>query len=79
MDFLTNILAGLFDKFKAGNPKLAAFIMLLLGSIIYWVDNGLGAIIGVDLLPYAKWVSVILLALQGSRTTGYLAEKNQKK
>jgi hypothetical protein len=78
MDFITKILAQLFEKFKTGSPKLAAVIILLLGSVIFWAENGLGDLIGYDLSEITKWVAIVLGMLTGSHTTKLLeAEKKE--
>lgn len=71
-DFLNSILANLFDKFKAKNPKVAGIIILVLGTVIYLAENGLGELLGQNMSEVVKWVSVVLIALQGSRTTELL-------
>ena len=78
MNFLNEILAKLFDSFKAKNPKLAAFIILLLGVLIYLSENGLPELIGQDLSTVIQWVSFVLAALQGSRTTEIIKESEKK-
>jgi hypothetical protein len=80
MDKLINsILAKLFDNFKAKNPQLAGFVILLLGTVIYLSENGLPELIGADLSVVVKWVSVALVALTGSRTTNILHPKEIEK
>ena len=80
MDKLINsILAKLFDSFKAKNPQLAGFVILLLGTVIYLSENGLPELIGADLSVVVKWVSVVLVALTGSRTTNILHPKEIEK
>lgn len=74
MDFITKILANLFDSFKAKNPKVAALIIFILGVILYMFQNGLGQFVGADLTKVAEWIIFALAALQGSRTT-YLLKK----
>lgn len=78
MDKLINsILAKLFDSFKAKNPQLAGVVILVLGTIIYLSENGLPELIGADLSGIVKWVSVVLVALTGSRTTQILNPKKE--
>jgi hypothetical protein len=72
---LNEILAKIFDSFKAKSPKLAAIILLFLGSLVYWSENGLPELIGVDLSQAVQWISFVLAALQGSRTTQILKSK----
>ena len=75
MNFLNEILAKLFDNFKAKNPTLAAVIILLLGVVLYLTENGLPELIGNDLNTVVQISTFLLAALQGSRTTAILAEK----
>ena len=77
MDFITNILAQLFDSFKAKNPKIAAIIILTLGGFLYLTQNGLGEMIGVNFAKVVEWVIFVLAALQGSRTTAILKENTK--
>lgn len=79
MDFITKLLAQLFDKFKTASPKLAAFIILFLGSIIFWAENGLGDLIGYDLAVITKWIGIVLAMLTGSHTSELLAKEKPKK
>lgn len=72
MNTLEKILAQIFDKFKAENPKLAAILILLFGTVVYLADNGLGELIGYDFAVVVKWVSLALGFLTGSRTTNVL-------
>lgn len=76
-DFLTNLLAQLFDKFKLQSPKLAAIVIVALVTIIKFADEGTA--LGLFILPgwaaeAIQWVSTILLAIVGSRTTRYIAK-----
>lgn len=75
MNTITLILAQLFDKFKAANPKLAASLILLFGVIIYAAENGLGELIGYDMAIIVKWTALVLGLLQGSRTAPYIDKK----
>ena len=73
MDFVTNLLAKLFDSFKAKNPKFAALIIVILSMLLV----GLESEYAVELLGvYAQRAIQLLLflrvALQGSRTTTIL-------
>ena len=77
--FLTGLLVNLWDKFKAKNAKVATLIVLALGTIVYFADQG--SLLGIFTLPEwaasaIQWLGTFLLALQGSRTTADLA--NQK-
>jgi hypothetical protein len=75
MNTLTLILAQIFDKFKAANPKLAAGLILLFGLIIFAAENGLGELIGYDLAVIVKWTALVLGLLQGSRTQSFVVNK----
>lgn len=75
MDFINEILAKLFDSFKAKNPKIAAIVILVLGVLMWAANNGLSDLIGTDLTEYVKWIAFALAALQGSRTTSILYPK----
>lgn len=79
MDFLTQILAKLFDSFKANNPKVAAIIIFVLGVFLYAAQNGLPELAGMDMDKIVQWIVFILAALQGSRTTGILNGEPPKK
>jgi hypothetical protein len=78
-DFITQILARLFDSFKAKNPKIAAIIVTALLMIITGLENGLGSYLGISEIVESviQWITYILLALQGSRTSNILAEGNK--
>ena len=78
MDFINSFLAKLLDSFKAKNPKLATIILLVLGTVIYWSENGLGELIGYDLSHIVQYVTIAIGFLTGSRTVSYL-EENKKK
>lgn len=77
MNILSKIIASFFDKFKTKNPKLAAVILLILGSIIYWTENGLSEIIGTDLSQLVHWVSIILGLLTGVHTSEILKKEKE--
>lgn len=77
MDFITALLVQLWDKFKAKNAKVATLIVLALGTILYFADQG--TLLGVVDLPdwaemVIKYLTTFLLAIQGSRTTADLAQ-----
>lgn len=81
-DFLTKILAQLFDSFKLRNPKLAALVVVVLITIIRFAEEGTA--LGLFALPEwaaegVQWVSTILLAIMGSRTTRYITQEKQGK
>tara|TARA_R110000868_G_scaffold320909_5_gene581931 strand:+ start:2309 stop:2554 length:246 start_codon:yes stop_codon:yes gene_type:complete len=79
-DFLTGLLVNLWDKFKAKNAKLATLIILILGTVLYFADQG--TLLGIIAIPenvssVLKWLATALLALQGSRTTDDLKNLNK--
>lgn len=76
-DFITKLLAQLFDQFKAKNPKVAAILILVLVTIVNFAEQG--TMLGLLSLPQwaaetVKWVSLVLLGVIGSRTSQILAE-----
>lgn len=79
-EFLVNLLVNLWDKFKAKNAQVATLIVLVLGTLVYFADQG--TLLGLFALPAwaataIQWLGTVLLALQGSRTSAYLADKNK--
>lgn len=75
MDFLTTILAQLFEKFKAGNPKVAALVLLALFTLVEAAHRG--ALLGLfpdnaTLAEAVRLVGAFLLAVTGSRTVQFL-------
>lgn len=80
-DFIMDLLARLFDKFKAKNPKIAAIIILVLIMLLAGLQNGLAEAVGLPNLgaTAVQWVSIVLLALQGSRTTAVLYGDNKNR
>lgn len=79
-DFITSLLVNLWDKFKAKNAKVATLIVLVLGTLVYFADQGsLAGIIEIPSWASAaiQWVGTFLLALQGSRTSADLAKQNE--
>lgn len=80
MDFLTALLVQLWDKFKAKNAKVATLIVLVLGTVLYFADQG--TLLGIVTLPewatgIVKFLTTFLLALQGSRTTADLKRQSE--
>lgn len=78
-DFLVNLLVNLWDKFKAKNAKVATLIVIVLGTLVYFADQG--TLAGLIVLPEwgataLQWIGTLLLALQGSRTSADLAKQN---
>lgn len=72
MNLLELYIAKIVDAFKAGNPKIYAIIVLVLGTLIYLSENGLGDIVGYDLANIVKYISIVLGFLTGSRTTAVI-------
>ncbi len=80
-DFLVNLLVNLWDKFKAKNASLATLIVVILGTLVYFADQG--TLAGLITLPEwaataIQWLGTVLLALQGARTTADLNRINGK-
>lgn len=78
MDFILKFLAGLFDRFKAKSPVLAAVLLLILGALVYTADKG--TLLGLFTLPEwaaqgVQWISTFLGFLTGSQTWQYLQKK----
>lgn len=79
LDFLKPILARLFDKFKADNPVIYAFIMLALMTAKFVIANGLdlGAFEITPVLGQAQqWLDMVLLfiaSIMGTRTVRFIA------
>ena len=78
--FLVNLLVNLWDKFKAKNAKVATLIVVVLGTLVYFADQG--TLAGLITLPdwaatAIQWIGTLLLALQGSRTSADLAKQHQ--
>jgi len=74
---INEILAKLFDSFKAKNPLLALIIVTLIIALKFFLDNG--DYLGVNESKIDEWVTFVLLALQGSRTTDILNKEEVKK
>jgi hypothetical protein len=74
-------LAGLFDKFKASNPLIAVLIISVLIAINHFVTNcTFGAFCDAEWFQdIVFWVTTVLIGLQGSRTTRYVAPKKEEK
>jgi uncharacterized membrane protein YkvI len=80
-DFLTQLLAQLVNAFKAKSPKIAAIILLVLGTVVGFADQG--TLLGLLTLPAwlaagVKWVGTLLGFLTGSQTWQYLTASNPK-
>lgn len=74
---INEILAKLFDSFKAKNPLIAVLIVSLIIGFKFFIDNG--DYLGVNESKIDEWVTFVLLALQGSRTTSILKKEEPKK
>lgn len=79
-DFLTVLLASLFERFKMKNPKTAAILLLVFLLIVYFAQQG--TLLGVLTIP--KWasdaigfVAALLAAVTSTRTTAYLDRPEQ--
>lgn len=77
--FIIDLLVKLWDKFKAANAQTATLIVLILGTLVYFADQG--TLAGFITLPEwaataIQWLGTLLLALQGSRTSADLAKQN---
>lgn len=77
--FIIDLLVKLWDKFKAANAQTATLIVLILGTLVYFADQG--TLAGFITLPdwaatAIQWLGTLLLALQGSRTSADLAKQN---
>lgn len=80
MDFLTQFLASIFDKFKIANPKVAAIVLFLLSVLV--TTSNQGVVFGIFSAPVwlvtaVKFVSAFLLAVTGSRTVRWLNQDSQ--
>lgn len=78
-DFILKILVGIWDKFKAKNATVATIIVLALGTVVYFADQG--TLLGVFTLPEwtanaLEFLGTLLIALTGSRTTEDLKRLN---
>lgn len=71
MNYLVQIFAGIFARFKQKNPAVAGIIALVLLCVVYAADQG--TLLGVFTLPVwasdaIKWLGTILLAANGAST-----------
>jgi hypothetical protein len=77
---MNEILAYLFDMLKAKSPTVAAILLLVLGTAHAFFSNPTSVeLIGETATSIGYWVSLIWLALQGSRTTMLLTSGTEKK
>lgn len=70
MNFLEQILARLFDAFKAKNPIIALVIVSLMVGFKFFLENG--DYLGVNESKIDEWVLFILAVMTGTRTTNIL-------
>lgn len=71
---MNEIFAYLFDMLKAKSPTIAAVVLLILGTAHAFFSNPTSVeIIGQTATSIGYWVSLIWMALQGSRTVSFLA------
>ena len=76
MEIIIKLLATLFDAFKAKNPIVATTIITILGLVVFNID-AIVANFGVQnaiIINIAKFVSLFLLGVTGSRTTAILTK-----
>lgn len=72
---MEKLLAAVFDFFKAKNPKIAGLILLILMTIVYFLDNGGLGLLGPKASEIAQYIVTIIIAITGSRTTALLSKK----
>lgn len=70
MNFLEQILAKLFDSFKAKNPLIALLIISLMVGFKFFIDSG--DYLGVNETKIDEWVLFALAVMTGTRTTNIL-------
>ena len=78
MEIINQMLAKLFDSFKAKNPKIATIIIFVLGVVIYSSENGLSDLIGYDMSKVVEYTAIVLGFLTGSRTTSFISTDSKK-
>ena len=77
---MEQVLAYLFDMLKAKSPTIAAGLLLVLGTAHAFFSNPTAVeLLGQTAASIGYWVSLIWLALQGSRTTMLLTGGTEKK
>lgn len=79
---ITRFLAELLEKFKIGNPKLYAVIIVVLMVGIYFAQQG--TLFGLFTLPplwagVVEWAGIILAGLFSSSTFPFLSVLSQSK
>ena len=76
MAVINMILAGFIEKFKAGNPTLAMFLMAVLGTAIAFLSTPYAEkVLGETVTQISFYITLVLGLLQGSRTTSYVDKK----
>lgn len=76
---MEKLLAILFDSFKAKNPVVATVVLLVLGTANYIFSSpDAAAIFGELGTKIGYWVSLVWMAVQGSRTTSLLLSTKEK-
>lgn len=79
MDFLTNILANLFDKFKSKSPKVAGLIILILTMLIAGLETQYAQeLLGESAQRISQVVLFVWVALQGTHTSEILKEQKKQ-
>ena len=77
---MEQILAYLFDMLKAKSPTVAAIVLLALGTLhAFFSDPTAVELLGATAAKWGYWISLVWLALQGSRTTMLLTGGTEKK
>ena len=77
---MEQVFAYLFDMLKAKSPTIAALLLLALGTAHAFFSNPTSVeLIGETATSIGYWVSLVWLALQGSRTTMLLTDKPEIK
>lgn len=74
---INEILAKLFDSFKAKNPFIAVLVLSLIIGFKFFLDNG--DYLGVNESRIDEIITFVLLSLQGTRTTSILNKGEVKK
>lgn len=81
MNYLVQIFAGIFARFKQKNPVVAGIIALVLLAVVYTADQGTA--LGVFTLPVwaadaIKWLGTIALAVNGASTHQFDSNESNK-
>lgn len=71
MNYLVQVFAGIFARFKQKNPAVAGIIALVCLAVVYTADQGTA--LGVFALPQwaadaVKWLGTIVLTVNGAST-----------